>query len=156
MTYARELRKLVGTRPLILPGAVVLILNEDKHVLLQQRLDRSWGLPGGLMEVGESLEETARREVKEETGLELGALELIEVCAGKDFHLKLAHGDEIYSVTVVYCAKQTKGEMIIDQVESIDLAYYPLEQLPENLTSGTSAFIEPYLKKAGLGAQNDN
>lgn len=37
MTYARELRKLVGTRPLILPGAVVLILNEDKHVLLQQR-----------------------------------------------------------------------------------------------------------------------
>lgn len=61
------------------------------------------------MEVGESLEETARREVKEETGLELGALELIEVCAGKDFHLKLAHGDEIYSVTVVYCAKQTKG-----------------------------------------------
>jgi 8-oxo-dGTP pyrophosphatase MutT (NUDIX family) len=54
---------------LILPGSVVLIFYEDSEILLQHRIDGGWGLPGGLMEMGGSLEDTARREVKEETGL---------------------------------------------------------------------------------------
>lgn len=68
MNYVKDLRELVGNRPLILPGAVAIILNDQNEVLLQHRIDGGWGLPGGLMELGESLEETARREVKEETG----------------------------------------------------------------------------------------
>jgi hypothetical protein len=53
--YIRELRSLVGTRPLILVGAVVIIQNENQQILLQHRKDGDWGLPGGLMEPGESL-----------------------------------------------------------------------------------------------------
>ncbi|WP_202409876.1 NUDIX domain-containing protein [Halobacillus litoralis] len=62
MDYVKELRKDVGTKPLILPGAVVIIENDQQEILLQHRKDGGWGLPGGLMELGESLEDTARRE----------------------------------------------------------------------------------------------
>jgi 8-oxo-dGTP pyrophosphatase MutT (NUDIX family) len=73
MGYIEELRKLVGNRPVILTGAKVIVFNALGQILLQYRTDtKMWGLPGGLMELGESLEETALREVQEETGLTIG------------------------------------------------------------------------------------
>ncbi len=147
LNYVKELRKLVGHRPLILPGSVVLIFNDNSELLLQQRRDGSWGLPGGIMELGESLEETARREVKEETGLDIGELGLLDVFSGKDFYLKVSNGDELYSVTAVFVAKEVKGNIEIDKQESIDVQYFNVKELPDDLTRGTWNFIEPYLKK---------
>lgn len=81
--YIKDLRKLVGNRPLILTGASVLLIDEKKRVLLQQRTDNGlWGLPGGLMEPGETIEETARREVYEETGLAVTDLRLYGIYSG--------------------------------------------------------------------------
>lgn len=67
--YVKDIRAMIGHRPLLLAGSNVIILDERGDILLQQRLNGHWGLPGGLLELGESLEETARREVLEETGL---------------------------------------------------------------------------------------
>lgn len=53
------------------------------------------------MELGERLEKTARREVKEETGLTVGELTLEGVFSGAESYLKVANGDELYSVTTV-------------------------------------------------------
>jgi len=67
--YIKEIRKFIGTRPLILVGATVVVLNKNKQILLQLRADtKEWGLPGGAMELAESLEQTAERELFEETG----------------------------------------------------------------------------------------
>lgn len=147
MGYVRELRKLVGNRPLILPGAVVIILNEQNEILLQHRSDGGWGLPGGIMELGESMEATARREVQEETGLVVGELELMGIFSGEDFFLKVANGDELYSVTAVYASRDITGEIVIDGVESLDVQYFPLKELPKELASGARSYIEPYLSK---------
>ncbi|WP_456278929.1 NUDIX hydrolase [Bacillus sp. AK128] len=147
MSYVMELRKLVGTRPLLLPGSVVLVINEDNELLLQHRRDGSWGVPGGLMEVGESLEDTARREVKEETGLEVGEIELLDVCSGPDYFLRLPNGDEIYSITAVYLTKQSKGTIIMDDSESIELQYFNINDLPKGLNEANRKYIEVYLKK---------
>ena len=141
MNYVAELRKVVGHRPLILPGSVVIIRNNENEILLQQRTDGSWGLPGGIMELGESLEDTARREVKEETGLDIGNLKLVTVFSGKDYYLKIPNGDELYSVTAVYVTNEVNGTIKIDNVESIDVQYFNLNKLPGNLTSKTQDFI---------------
>ncbi|MFD1412440.1 NUDIX hydrolase [Oceanobacillus jeddahense] len=147
MDYVKELRKLVGTRPLILPGSVVIMINNDNQILLQHRRDGSWGLPGGIMELGESLEDTARREVKEETGLTIGDLELLNVFSGPDYYLKVPNGDELYSVTAVYLTRDIQGEINMDKNESIDLRYFNLDGLPDDLTPEAKNYMEPYLQR---------
>lgn len=114
MEYYKYLRQFVGHRPVILPGSIVIILNEQNEVLLQKRLDGYWGLPGGLMDLGESFEEVAKREVFEETGLTVKNLKLLNVYSGSQYYLKVSNGDELYSVTAVYYTKDVSGELKID------------------------------------------
>lgn len=82
-TLGRRLRpakRLYPEQPLVGVGAV--IISEGK-ILLERRGNEpgrgEWSIPGGLVEVGESLEQTIVREVREETGLEVESAELIDV-----------------------------------------------------------------------------
>ncbi|PFA69133.1 DNA mismatch repair protein MutT [Bacillus sp. AFS015802] len=146
MNYVKDLRKLVGTRPLILPGSVVIILNGNNELLLQHRTDGGWGLPGGLMELGESLEETARREVKEETGFDIGELTLVNIFSGQDYYFKVSNGDELYSVTAVYVTKDVGGQMEVDESESVAVQYFKLNELPDGLTDEYKRYIMSYIE----------
>tara|TARA_B100002052_G_scaffold284812_1_gene297074 strand:+ start:338 stop:790 length:453 start_codon:yes stop_codon:yes gene_type:complete len=68
------------TRPIVGVGTVVL---DGDMVLMVQRgkppRQGSWSLPGGAQELGETVHEAARREVREETGLEIEIFGLIDV-----------------------------------------------------------------------------
>ncbi|PEF76500.1 phosphohydrolase [Bacillus pseudomycoides] len=58
MRYIKDMRKLVGNHPLILIGSQVIIVNE---ISLQLRTDfNMWGIIGGALEYGETLEEAAK------------------------------------------------------------------------------------------------
>ena len=84
-----NLRKKVGSAPLIMVGACVLIFNENNQLLMQLRKDNNcWGLAGGAMELGESLEEVAKREMFEETGLQASQLDFFKTFSGKDFYYR--------------------------------------------------------------------
>lgn len=145
MEYYKYLRQYVGHRPIILPGSVVIILNEQNEVLLQKRNDGYWGLPGGLMDLGESFEEVAKREVFEETGLVVENLLLLNVFSGSKYYLKVPNGDELYSVTAVYYTKDASGDIKIDFSELEFIQYFPLNNLPQELTDEYRGFIEQYI-----------
>jgi 8-oxo-dGTP pyrophosphatase MutT (NUDIX family) len=143
MGYIEELREVTGQRPLILVGSAVAVFNEEGEILLQKRHDGQWGVPGGLMELGESAEDTARREILEETGLEIGALELVIVLSGKEYFVHLPNGDQYYAVTVVYRTDDIKGGRLRpDGIESIDARFFPLDGLPERLTRIINSLIK--------------
>lgn len=144
MNYIQSLRKVIGTEPIIAPGSAVIVLNERNEILLQLRSDTNdWGVPGGGMEMGDSLEETARRELFEETGLEAQELELLDIASGKEFYYQFPHGDEIYNVTAVFKAIKVTGTLTFDE-ESVELGYFPLDSLPK--LNGTT---EKLLQKIG-------
>ncbi len=145
MEYYKYLRQYVGHKPIILPGSVVIILNEQNEVLLQKRRTGGWGLPGGLMDLGESFEEVAKREVFEETGLIVKNLKLLNVFSGAEHYLKVQNGDELYSVTAVYYTSDVDGEIKIDYSESEKIQYFSINDLPNGLTDEYKKFMNQYL-----------
>lgn len=141
-----DLRAIVGSRPLIMAGACVLIFNEDRELLLQRRTDTNdWGTIGGALELGESLEEAAARELFEEAGLTAKSFEFITILSGKDMYFKYPHGDEIYNVMAIYEAHEIEGSPRVNDNESHELKYFSLSEPIVNL----NPFTEHYLRKAG-------
>ena len=78
--YIKDMRALVGSRPIMQCGASVIVVNERGELLLQQRKDNGmWGYHGGSVELFENVETAARRELAEETGLTAGSMTLLGV-----------------------------------------------------------------------------
>lgn len=147
MEYFKYLRQYVGHKPIILPGSVVIIVNDQNEILLQERHNGDWGLPGGLMDLGESFEEVAKREVFEETGLVVENLKLLNVHSGSHYYLKVPNGDELYSATAVYYTKDVSGDIKVDYRESKDMKYFATDNLPNELTDNDKGFIEEYVNR---------
>ncbi|WP_204185556.1 NUDIX hydrolase [Mammaliicoccus sp. C-M14] len=150
MDYISSLRDKVGHAPVILVGALVLIFNKDKQVLLQLRSDNeSWGLPGGTMELGESFEEAATREVYEETNLEIQNLKFITNFSGKDYHMVYPNGDQAYTVTALFESEEYEGELSADIKETQNLKFFDIDKLPQNISPPVKMkeFIINYLSQ---------
>ena len=143
MGYLLDLRKIVGNRPLISVGATVLVINPQHELLFQYRSDtHSWGLPGGSMEPGETLEEVAMRELQEETGLQARSVQLLDVFSGPDYFFRYPNGDQTYSVIHLFQAKDVSGTLQMTDGESLDLRYFPLNQLPTPLEARAAALLQ--------------
>jgi ADP-ribose pyrophosphatase YjhB (NUDIX family) len=152
MGYIEELRMLVGSRPLIMVGAGALILNPAGELLLLRRTDnQSWSIPGGSLEPGETLLGCARRETREETGLELGELELFEVFSGPEHYYRYPNGDEVYNVSAVYLARQVHGRLHVDGEEHSQVRFFALDALPEPISPPVIPVIKKFLAGGWAG-----
>ncbi|KFN01976.1 NUDIX domain-containing protein [Bacillus clarus] len=109
-------------------------------IRLPKRQSGVWGVPGGFIELGESTEEVGRREALEETGIEIGTLQLVSVFSGKEFFVQLPNGDEFYPITIVYLCRDIRGGILkADGTESVNVQFFNLNQPPES--------ISPFIKK---------
>lgn len=141
MSYIQAMRKMIGNEPLLTVGCGVII-EKDNQVLLQYRTDADvWCIPGGILELGERVEDTARRETEEETGLILGDLEFFGVYSGDEGYAEYANGDQVFSIQLIFKTAVTTGDLIQISSESRAHAYFDRHNLPSNLNSHQKRFI---------------
>ncbi|EMR05946.1 NADH pyrophosphatase [Bhargavaea cecembensis DSE10] len=146
MGYISELRELTGSRPLLLTGVGVGVLDGLGRILLKKDFDGRWGIPGGFMELGESAEQAGRREVLEETAIEIDGLTLVTVVSGPQTFTRLENGDEYYSVTIVYAAHAAGDqEPRADGKETADARFFRPDELPEGLNPMIRQQIMQYI-----------
>ena len=145
MRYIMNLRKYVGHEPLIGLGATTLVFNDKNELLLNLRTDtNTWGIPGGSMELYETIEETAVRELKEETGIDANELELVTILSGKEYYFEYPNGDKMCTVIVLFKILNYTGEIRVSDNESKQLKFFALENLP-NMESRAQAIIDKIL-----------
>jgi 8-oxo-dGTP pyrophosphatase MutT (NUDIX family) len=106
--YIMDLRKIVGHAPLLQCAGSIIIENEKGEILLGRRTDNhKWGYAGGSIELDETVEECARRELFEETGLIADEMDFFMVNSGPEAHYIYPNGDEVYNVEIIYFCKST-------------------------------------------------
>lgn len=128
--YIRWLRSKVGHEKVILVFAGGCIFNDKREVLLQRRGDfDKWGFPGGAVELGETPEQAAIREVKEETGLEVEIRRLVGIYT--DCDTEYPNGDKAQSICIVYEFQVVDGELVCDGGETLELKWFSLDEEPE-------------------------
>ncbi|MEV8374641.1 NUDIX domain-containing protein [Kribbella sp. NPDC056861] len=141
--YVRDLRKLVGSRPLLLVAACTIVQNPTGAILPQRNAETGrWGIPGGAMELGETLEETAQRELHEETGLTAHDLTLIDLYSGPEWFLQYPNGDQAYVVGATFLVTHTEGNARPDGIECDKLEYFAPTALPPAMDAYNKRLID--------------
>ena len=143
MDYIKELRALTGPKKLILNAAGAIIVKDGK-LLLQRRADNhKWGLVGGLLEMNETYEEAALREIREETGLEVRLDALLGIY--HNHNMVWSNGDRAHVITAIYLADIVSGEPRIDE-ESLELSFFSREELPELFAEDHRLALDAYYR----------
>lgn len=148
--YIRQIREKLGHIPIVVCAASVLIVNERNEVLLQLRNDNHrWAYPGGAVEVDETVEDAAMREMAEETGLRANAIQLFGVFSGKDMHHIYPNGDEVSNVDIVFLCTDYSGDVRPDYDESNELRFFPIDHLPSDISTPCMRALQDYAKTKG-------
>lgn len=155
MGYILDLRKELTnpSRPLIMTSAGTIIINDEGKVLLQQRTDNlKWGFPGGSLELGESFEEAAIREAKEEVGLTLNTLKLFNVYSGEKCYNKYPNGHEIYNASAIFICSDYEGEFVLDLEETKNAVFFSKDEFPKmsDINPPDRAVVEDIIKSLNL------
>ncbi|MDH5532943.1 MAG: NUDIX domain-containing protein [Candidatus Pacebacteria bacterium] len=122
-------------------GTTVIVLNKQNQILMGKRKngykEGQYGLPGGRLDRGERVEEGAKRELEEETGLDANKLEYLAV-------VKEWQEDNGYDfVHFVFICKDWKGDLQLLEPEKCEKwKWFDLDKLPDNILPGHLAGIE--------------
>ncbi|MFC1736382.1 NUDIX domain-containing protein [Candidatus Hydrogenedentota bacterium] len=131
-SYLGQLWKLVGSRKLLTPAARAVIQDNRGRVLFVQRRDtRKWGMPAGAMELDESILDCLKREVTEETGLEVVSATPIAIYSGSRYTFTYPSGKQLQALAVVFRVDEWRGTLVTNTDETIDARFFDLDDLPD-------------------------
>ncbi len=130
--YITWLRSRIGSRKTLLAYTSALIRDDQGRVLFQQRADfkTMWGLPGGILELGESFTECVQREALEETGYHVEPTRLIGLYSSPEFDVRYPNGDEAQQFTVALECRIVGGRAQIDEAEVVQQCFCDLDEAP--------------------------
>lgn len=144
--YIKDIRKKIGHKAIFVPcsGAIVY---QDNKVLLQKRADNGkWSIHGGAVELGENYVQALERELQEEINVKPIHPELMGIYSGKDFYFEYPNGDKIYDSLCVFVVENWEGNFQKDNEEVMDLQWFNLENLPEQLDNEDGLILKDFKK----------
>ncbi|MBL8046401.1 MAG: NUDIX domain-containing protein [Anaerolineales bacterium] len=131
MDYLQTIRSKVGSRKIILAYVTALIVNEGGELLWQKRGDFEWwGLPGGVLELGESFSQCCVREVLEETGFHVEPVRAIGLYSGPQFDVRYPNGDEVQQFTLALECRIVGGDGRVDGQEARAQTFFAPSAFP--------------------------
>jgi ADP-ribose pyrophosphatase YjhB (NUDIX family) len=153
LNYLATLRKHIGPALTPLVYSTVILRDKTGRILFHHRPEFDlWSLPGGMLEVGESPAECARREAFEETGLQTEPVRLTAVLSSPKHNILYPNGDRVQQISFYFESRITGGSLRPDRDETSRLAFFPREDLPRTLPwyaavlkreDGGEAFFDP-------------
>lgn len=131
MEYIPWIRSKVGNRKIFMVAGTVVVQDKNGRILLQRRADFDvWAMPGGALEREEDIETCARRELFEESGLQVGALRLIGIYSHPKYDVTYPNGDQIQQFNVCFAGQVNGGEMQVDGHETIEQRFFAVDEIP--------------------------
>ncbi|WP_067819583.1 NUDIX hydrolase [Nocardia inohanensis] len=108
----------------LVPAASLVVVNDRGQVLLQRRVDNDmWALPGGKMELGESLAECGIRETKEETGIDIEVTGIVGTYTNPKHVFAYDNGEVRQEFSICLLGTPTGGELAVSD-ESHEVAWF--------------------------------
>jgi 8-oxo-dGTP pyrophosphatase MutT (NUDIX family) len=146
--HIARLRAVVGHELLLLPSVSVVPVDEAGRVLLVRHAGHGdgWDVLGGAVEVGESPATAAVREAREEIGVDVRLVRLLDVLGGPDYEVSYPNGDRVAYVTAVYEAHVIEGSPAVSDGELSEVAWFGAGELP---ALGLSRFARALLSAVG-------
>ena len=126
-------------------GTGAFILNSNNELLLQKRAVPAekdhWCIPGGRLEMFETMEHAVIRETKEETNLDVEVIRMIGICD------HIIENENTHWVATSYLCKIVGGEAkIMEPDKASDMKWFSLDNLPKDITITTKKAISDYKK----------
>jgi len=131
----------------IVPAASAIVVNDEGKILLQRRRDNGlWALPGGTMEIGESIGETVVREVKEETGFDVQTQYIVGIYTNPKHIVAFSDGEVRQQFSACFACAIVGGQLQVSD-ESSEVKFF-LPQEIEQLSMHPSIYqrIKDYLE----------
>jgi ADP-ribose pyrophosphatase YjhB (NUDIX family) len=138
-----RLRIIRATQQKFTVSAAAVIVNDRRQVLLLNHVLRpfsGWGLPGGFLSRGEQPSDGIRREIREETGIELDDLEMFRV------RVLSTHVEILFTAT-------SAGDPEVKSHEILELGWFDVASMPENMSPAQKELIKKLLN-SGFDNQN--
>lgn len=152
MDYIKYMREMIGNKPMFLVGAGVLILNKQNQLLLMRRSDNNmWSILGGSLNLGETFEKAAIREAYEEANIRVSNLKLFTLISGEEYFHTYPNKDQVYNVGAIFWTRDYEGILEIDNEESLELKFFDLKKLPEQINPPDKIFINKFVKQFSEG-----
>jgi ADP-ribose pyrophosphatase YjhB (NUDIX family) len=115
----------------LVPGASGIVVDDEGKILVLRRSDNArWALPGGAMDIGESIAQTVTREVREETGLEVEPLYIVGVYSDPQHVFAYDDGEVRQQFSVCMACRITGGRVRASE-ESSEVAFFTPQEIDD-------------------------